>query len=530
MGDSLKRLAGNKLKQILTKMTDNPVKGVLTGILITILLQSSSGSTSIVVALISAGLLTLPQGIAVIIGANIGKTITSLIIGLNVGNYSLIFIGIGLLIYLFIKREKLKSIGLILFGFGLIFFGLELMSSPMKIVVETDFFKQLVSTINNVPIIGLGIGTLITIIVQSSAATIGIMQKLYVSGATSLTLNAILPVVIGANIGTTITTIIASINLNKNAKRATIIHVMFNLIGAIVFMILLHPYIGLMQAIENGLFGGSFNATTIALAHVVFNVVTAIIFIPFINLLVKLIYKVIKPSESELMMSSIDRLKIDSLEKSPTFALENSHEVLIDLFDIVKNMYNIVSTYIFTNTNSYDEIVQLEETTDNYDNALHDYIAKLSTLNLTSSESKDQSIQYDTSRDLERIADHLNNLAGFMKERYENNYSFFEKSSNNLKNYLKLVGESLDNSYIAFKNYDHDSAMNVQKLEIVIDELEKTYRKDEVSINNDKLSDYYYIDILSNLERIADHCHNISDNILLNGLHTLYNKEKQITE
>ncbi|MDE7161686.1 MAG: Na/Pi symporter, partial [Anaeroplasmataceae bacterium] len=288
MGDSLKAVAGNKLKSIIEKTTNTPIKGVLGGTVVTAVIQSSSGTTALTVGLVRAGLMTFPQAIGVILGANIGATITSFFIGLNIEKYALLFVGIGALMIFFIKHEKGSEIGKIIFGFGMLFFGLDTMGNALNDILKAyeNQSYQLFTFISDYPILGLIIGTALTALVQSSSAIIGILQTLYSQGFIGMF--GAIPIMLGCNIGTTITACVACIGGGVQAKRTAFVHVMFNVIGAILFMALLWPFSQLMEIIEGSMLSGlgPKPKMSIAVAHLIFNFITTFIMFFLIKFLV----------------------------------------------------------------------------------------------------------------------------------------------------------------------------------------------------------------------------------------------------
>lgn len=531
MGDALKGLAGNRLRTIIEKSTNKVWKGILVGFVLTAIIQSSSGLTAIVISLIAAGLMTLPQAIPVIMGANIGTTVTSILVGFDIGGISLIFVTIGVIIVFFIKQKKMHYMGLAILGFGLLFFGLDTMDKGLKVIVDNPSFTDIVKTLDN-PALGILAGVVITAIVQSSSALIAIAQQIYAtplaSGAHSISLIATISIIIGSNIGTTVTALLSSLSSSRNAKRAALAHLLFNITGCIIFVILLYPFTNLMQMMEDNIPYFKHNpAHVIAVVHIVFNIVTTFVLCWFVKLLVKIVEKIIPLTESERLIKGVDKLEVSLIEQAPVFAIANAKKVTIDMFQIVLQMFDDTKKYINGNDNKlFNRINNLEDVTDNYDNKLHDYLVQVSSSTLSFVAIHEQAICFDTIRDLERIADHLLNLAEFMEERYSNNYVFQEETLNMLNHLLELLTSMINDAYVSFKNNDKKSARRVRATEPQIDELEKKYRKAEVSIltsgvTNILNADLHFVDILANLERIGDHCNNIADNILFESLHDI---------
>lgn len=531
MGDALKGLAGNRLRTIIEKSTNKVWKGILVGFVLTAIIQSSSGLTAIVISLIAAGLMTLPQAIPVIMGANIGTTVTSILVGFDIGGISLIFVTIGVIIVFFIKQKKIHYMGLTILGFGLLFFGLDTMDLGLKEIVNNPSFTDVVKTLDN-PALGILAGVVLTAVVQSSSALIAIAQQIYAtplaSGAHSISLIATISIIIGSNIGTTVTALLSSLSSSRNAKRAALAHLLFNITGCIIFVILLYPFSNLMQMMEDNIPYFTKNpAHVIAVVHIIFNVMTTFVLCWFVRLLVKIVERIIPLTESEKLIKGVDKLEPSLIEQAPVLAIANAKKVTIDMFQIVLQMFDDTKKYINGNDNKlFNRINNLEDVTDNYDNKLHDYLVKVSSSTLSFVAIHEQAICFDTIRDLERIADHLLNLAEFMEERYSNNYIFQDETLNMLNHLLELLTAMINDAYVSFKNNDKKSARRVRATEPQIDELEKKYRKAEVSIltsgvTNILNADLHFVDILANLERIGDHCNNIADNILFESLHDI---------
>ena len=531
MGDALKGLAGNRLRTIIEKSTNKVWKGILVGFVLTAIIQSSSGLTAIVISLIAAGLMTLPQAIPVIMGANIGTTVTSILVGFDIGGISLIFVTIGVIIVFFLKQKKIHYMGLTILGFGLLFFGLDTMDLGLKEIVNNPSFTDIVKTLDN-PALGILAGVVLTAVVQSSSALIAIAQQIYAtplaSGAHRISLIATISIIIGSNIGTTVTALLSSLSSSRNAKRAALAHLLFNITGCIIFVILLYPFSNLMQMMEDNIPYFTKNpAHVIAVVHIIFNVMTTFVLCWFVRLLVKIVERIIPLTESEKLIKGVDKLEPSLIEQAPVLAIANAKKVTIDMFQIVLQMFDDTKKYINGNDNKlFNRINNLEDVTDNYDNKLHDYLVKVSSSTLSFVAIHEQAICFDTIRDLERIADHLLNLAEFMEERYSNNYIFQDETLNMLNHLLELLTAMINDAYVSFKNNDKKSARRVRATEPQIDELEKKYRKAEVSIltsgvTNILNADLHFVDILANLERIGDHCNNIADNILFESLHDI---------
>ena len=361
MGDSLKEIAGDRLKVIIEKTTNTPIKGILVGALVTAIIQSSSGTTALTVGLVRAGLLSFPQAVGIIMGANIGTTVTAFIVGLNIGAAALWFVGIGAVLIFFFSKPKIQQLGKIILGFGLLFFGLETMGDSLKELLKvyetqtTALFTWLAKS----PIgwiMGLFVGTGVTAVVQSSSATISIVQKLY--GQASIPLMGALPILLGCNIGTTVTAMFACVGVGTQAKRTSFVHAVFNIFGAVLFMILLVPYTALVQMIENTILGpiGADPSMTLAFAHIIFNLVTTFILYFLINKIVALAIKLIKDTDKDVEDKILEELLDYSLiNRSSVLALSFVKTAINHMSELVNRFIHISTEYSFTKNDEYLE-------------------------------------------------------------------------------------------------------------------------------------------------------------------------------
>lgn len=515
MSDSLKSLAGSKLKMLIKKTTNTTFKAILVGILITFVIQSSSATTVIVVGLISAGLMTLSQGIGVMLGANIGTTITAFIIGLNVSDYALPIIFIGSFLCVFINLQKWNLSGSVILGFGLLFLGLEFMGTGLKGLVNYPFFTKMITILSENWFLGILTGTFLTALIQSSSAFIGILQKLFATGV--IPLAAAIPVLFGSNIGTTITALIASLSGSREAKQAAIGNLIFKIIGTIIFTILLIPVTKLFTLLQDKVFGES-NMLTLAFVHLLFNVVTTFILYFFVNKLIIVIKKII-PDETKGGNEYISArfLNEDLLEASPVLALESARLSIIDMSKVAVKMITCASNYLNENNEDYyNTCIDLEEQMDVYNHLIHDYLMQLHSEHLNTKESINQAIYIDTIRDLERIGDHSVNLVEFFQDRYKMGVVTDGETLENLNYYFSKILDQVNSSAIAFEKSDKKIAFKIINVEEEVDTLERKYRKAQLnSINRlEILNDIHYVDILSNLERVSDHCCNIAENVI----------------
>ncbi|XMB71615.1 Na/Pi cotransporter family protein [Mycoplasmatota bacterium WC30] len=517
MSDSLKKIAGSRLKLILEKTTNTPFKGILVGILITAIIQSSSATSALVVGLVRAGLMTLPQAVGVIFGANIGTTFTSVLISLDIASYAMpiMFLGSGLIF--FFNSKKVKNYGRTILGFGMLFFGLETMGDALKQLSQLDAFTNLINSVTNYPILGVLVGATSTALIQSSSATIGILQQLFENGGVPL-IGAI-AIVLGSNIGTTVTSIIASIGGSAAAKRTAGIHVLFNFLGTAIFFILINPYTKLINFLGSNLIKGDYltDKFTISLAHMIFNVLTVFVLYFFIKKMVWLATKLI-PSKGEI---AVDEIILDEtlLKESPDLALINVKDAITNMGNVAKGMFEFTYNYAFTKDIKEQEMaVQCEELLDTMDDKIHNYLVAIGGKDLLNPQIQLVAKDIDTITDIERIGDHLDNLLEFFEVRHDKKMILHEKAKKELEEIFGLVRESLDQSINAFINMDKELALVVNMREDKIDKLTKKYRKHHIQRINDKTCEEteagYYADILSNLERIGDHCNNMALNVL----------------
>ncbi|MCM1557286.1 MAG: Na/Pi cotransporter family protein [Anaeroplasma bactoclasticum] len=533
MGDSLKVIAGDKLKTIIEKTTNTPIKGILVGTLVTAIIQSSSGTTALTVGLVRAGLMSFPQAIGVILGANIGATITSFFIGLNIESYSLIFVGVGALMIFFIKNEKGSEIGKVIFGFGMLFFGLKTMGDALDTILMAYEAEatQLFKFISDQPILGLFIGTALTALVQSSSAIIGILQTLYQQGF--IVVFGAIPIMLGCNIGTTITACIAGIGGGVQAKRTAFVHVMFNVVGAVLFLALLWPFSKLIEMIETSMLSGlgPHPKMTIAIAHLLFNFVTTFIMFFLIKVMVKFTEKLFKdkPNEQQTILDSL--LDYSLIEKSPGFSLTFAKKSIDYMCKCVTEYVNMAKDYSFDSKLSYgDKPRELEETIDELDKRIHDYLIKLTLSDLSKSNSHLLSAYLDSIKDLERIGDHCTNLFEFFDDRYSTNKELSEDGKQDLEQLYGTVIQMLNTTFEAFYGWDKTKALEVNALEDQVDKLEAFFHQRHVHRIDSGACSYlnadHYVEILSNLERMGDHLENISECILNTAHHATVEENK----
>lgn len=515
VGKALKDLSGSKLKKIIEKSTNTPIKGILIGFIVTAIIQSSSGTTSLVVALVAANLMALSQATWVIIGANIGTAITSVLIGLNITDLALPILGIGAILAFIFPQRKIKLLGETFVGFGMLFFGLQLMGDGVKPIMETQFAIKLFTTLSDVPILGMLVGLAVTIVIQSSSASIGILQTLYGTGSTSL--SAALPIMIGCCIGTTITALIASIAANKQAKRAAMFHVVYNIFGAIIFMILINPFTQLTSLVETNILMKMHadKMMTIAFADIFYKIISALILVWFNKYFVKLTYLIIKGDERNDLIKNLEETNI----KDSAFSLQLSFKAIEYMCGLVWVMFENTKKFSFEkDMKLYNRCLKIEEKVDEVDVKIHDYLIKVAQNNLDKSQSYELAKHMDTIRDLERISDHCMNLLECFLLRYDNNEVYSSNGKLELEDIFSKVEKMVKGSIEAFKNTNKDIAQSILLIEDEVDDAEEKYRKNHLlrmynGICKATMANNFS-DILSNLERIGDHSTNIAEKII----------------
>lgn len=514
MGEGLQKSAGDRLRDILDKFTSNPFLGVLAGIIVTILIQSSSGTTVLTVGLVNAGFMTLRQAIGVIMGANIGTTVTAFIIGIDIGEYALPIIAAGCFLLFFFKNQKVNAIGQAVFGFGALFFGLGLMSSGMKPLRSLEVFHELTVDMSTNPILGVAIGTVFTLIVQSSSATIGILQGLFSEGAISL--KAAIPVLFGDNIGTTITAIIASLGASVAAKRAAYTHVIFNMVGATVFILLLDLFTKYVLYLQS-----QFNLNpemTIAFAHGSFNIVNTIIQLPFVAVLAWIVTKLI-PGEDVTVEYKPKHLDPIFIQQSSTLALSQAKQEIIRMGEYAYKGLEETSFYLTTHQQKYSEMaMQIEGALNNLDRKITNYLISISSSTMSEAESAKHTALMDSVRDIERIGDHFENIIELIDYKISNKIHLTDSAYEDLNNMFDLTILTVKQAVKALEMMDREEALIVVQKEDQIDKMERSYRKKHIiRVNEGRCTGsagIVFVDIISNLERIGDHAVNIAEEVL----------------
>lgn len=538
MGQALERKAGNKLKDLLAKMTNSKFKGFLTGLVITAVIQSSSATTVMVVGFVNSGLMTLRQAINVIMGANIGTTITSWILSLGDIDGSSILITllkptsftpilalVGIIFYMFLKDDSKKDIGSILLGFATLMFGMDTMSNAVSGLANVPGFANLFILFTN-PLLGVLVGAVLTAIIQSSSASVGILQALSSTG--QVTYGAAIPIIMGQNIGTCVTCLLSSIGTNKNARRAAVVHLLFNTIGTVVILTL---FCIIKTFVYIPLLSEQASMFEIALTHSIFNVLCVMILLPMSALLEKLALRIIPDDKIKEKYDELDT----RLFVTPTLALAQAKSSLSDMADTSRKAITMALKSVNNYSDKlYEDILKQEDKNDRYEDKIGTYLVDLSSKNtLSESESKEVSKMLKIIGDLERIADHAINIGQASRELRDKNLSLSEDAIKEMDNMLNAVKECVDLSLLAFEKDDLAIALKVPPLEEVIDELKAKLRANHIDrVKRRQCSieaGFIWSDLLTNLERVGDHCNNIATEIIddLNYDNRYFHKTKR---
>ncbi|MGI6712830.1 MAG: Na/Pi cotransporter family protein [Bacillota bacterium] len=507
MGDGLQKTAGNKMRRILEVLTSIPIVGVLVGALVTGIIQSSSATTVMVVGFVNAGLMTLKQAISVIMGANIGTTMTAQLIAFKLTDYYFPIIALGFALNFLSKKKSIKYLGQVLLGFGLLLLGLDVMGSSMEPLREYQGFRDFMTKFGTYKLLGVAVGMVMTMLIQSSSATIGILIAMSTQGL--LDLDAALPILLGDNIGTCITAVFACIGTKITAKRAAVSHVLFNIIGSIIFLALMPYYKSLVLLVSPA---GDV-ARQIANAHTSFNLLNTIIFLPLISLLANVVTKIV-PGEEKVTRKGPIYLDQRMLN-SPSIAISLANKEVIRMGELASdNLDNAMK--IFTNRNKklLKEVYEMEDLIDNLENDITEYLAKISQVGLTESISTFHTGLLHAVNDIERVGDHAHNIAHLAEISIEEEVHFSPVAVRELKNMHKFVLDTFKLSVQALSDGDMTLADKVLENEVKIDEMEKFLRKSHIGRLNEGQcvphSGVIFLDIISNLERVGDHSTNIA--------------------
>ncbi|WP_373104893.1 Na/Pi cotransporter family protein [Gemella morbillorum] len=510
MGDGLQLIAGDKMRYVLDKYTSKPLMAVLAGIIVTILIQSSTGTIVITISLVGAGLLKTKQAIAIVMGSNIGTTLTSFIIGFNISKYSLPLIFIGAAFLFFTRAKLINNIGRVIFGFGGIFYALKMMSTAMGPMRDMAWFQNILVHIDDSAWVGVGVGTLLTVLIQSSAATIAILQNLYADAA--LNLNGALPVLFGDNIGTAITTAaLAMVGSNIAAKRVAASHVLFNVIGTIICLIALVPYTAFVSYLETTF--GLNPKMTIATAHGTFNILNTVLQFPFIWLLVIVVTRLI-PGEDEQIKYSTQYLDKSLISSAPAVALGQVQKEFIEMLILSKKSLRNSVEYFMTRDESLNEKGETyEEAINNFDEQMTDYLTLLFREKLSPKEGQAASILLDGTRDIERIGDHARDIVTSVNYQIKKKLKFSDDAKAEVQEMYELCNDiilktikSLEENNIAIAGAALAACENIYVLE-------KSARKK----HTDRMKDgdceisagVVYMDLIQHFTRVCEHARNI---------------------
>ena len=521
MGKALERQAGGKLQTILAKMSSNVFKGFLLGLGVTAVIQSSSATTVMVVGFVNSGIMTLKQAVGVIMGSNIGTTVTAWILSLSSleGDSILIkifkpstlapLIGIiGIILYMG-KSEKKKGIGTIMLGFMALMTGMDIMSSSMAFLKSEAWFADLMISFTN-PAVGILFGAILTAIIQSSSASIGILQGLCVTGA--VTYGAAIPIILGQNIGTCITAIMGAIGANRNARRTAMVHLLFNVVGAVMFSAIFY---GLGLFIEWNFLGDSVQAWDISVIHTGFNLVATAVLIPMNGLLVKLAYLLVpevkEPEKNELLDTR--------LLATPAVAVQRAHEVAGQMAaDAAMAMHLAMGLTKKFDAGIMEQVVELEDKTDRFEDALGTYLVKLSGMNLSVSDNRILNTLLYSASDIERIGDHALAVARAAQEIEEKKIEFSKQAKGELAVLEQAVLDIVDRTVAAYGSFDLEQAIKIEPQEQVVDALVREVKSRHVRRLRDGLCtvEYGFVleDLLTACERTADHCSNVAVEML----------------
>lgn len=515
MGESLEKVAGSKMKKIIELLTKNIFMGVLLGAVVTAVIQSSSATTVMVVGFVNAGLMGLPQAVGVIMGANIGTTVTAQIVSFDLTGMAPLALGIGILLYLFAGNEKYKQVGEVFIGFGLLFTGMESMKLAVSPLAEYKGFTDLLSTFGRYPILGLLLGFGITAIIQSSSATMGMLVVLASQGLVPL--SSALPILYGQNIGTCVTSLISSIGANKNAKRAAMIHLIFNILGTIIFLILLN---GIVVKFVVSLDPGNV-ARQIANVHTIFNIVSTILLLPCNKLIVKLAMRIVPDKEDELEEDESRVIKYidDRMIQTPPIALASTIKEVARMGEKARDSVDYAMEGILeASSEGIERCFKQEKSINQLQKTILNYLLKLSKAPLSEEDRETVDTLFNTVNDIERIGDHAENLAEIAQSAIDGQVYFSEQGQNEISDMYNKVIASYSYALEAMVTSDVNLACKVIKMEEQVDIMEESCRVNHMRRLNNNLcsidNGIIYFEILANLERISDHAANIAEKVI----------------
>ncbi|MDD3184040.1 MAG: Na/Pi cotransporter family protein [Anaerostipes sp.] len=526
MADGLQKAAGNKMRELLGYLTNNRFLGVLVGALVTAIIQSSSATTVMVVGFVNAGIMNLTQAAGVIMGANVGTTITAWLVSANDWAGALkpeffapFVLGIGAFIVTFVKKESLKQKAEIAVGFGVLFIGLSFMSSAIGVYKDAPFFQNAFRVLGNNPVLGIVVGAVVTAIIQSSSASVGILQTLAAKGIVNW--RSAIFITLGQNIGTCITAILSSAGANKTAKRAATIHLLFNIMGAVIYGVIMTIFF----SVFNDLATQHISSTQISIFHSIFNVSVTIILFPFANLLVKISGLIIHEDEEEEDDEDVEEMVLRHLDprilETPSFAVENAVKEVVRMGDIVlKNMRRITkeATRDKPSEKQIAKVFHDEEVINHLETMITEYLVKISHLPLTEKQSKIVNDLYYTITDIERAGDHVENIAEFMQNKTEKNLQYSEEARKEMGQVRAATLKTFNEAIRAIEADDPELAKQARASETEMDQLEKTVRKKHIKRLGEETcvpeAGVIFLDVLTSLERISDHADNIAGYVI----------------
>lgn len=512
MGDGLENAAGNKLKNILEKVTSNKFIGVLVGAVVTAVIQSSSATTVMVVSFVNAGLMTLSQATGVIMGACIGTTITAQMVSLDLDKIAPLFIGVGAIALLSVKKKKSKDLASIALGFGILFLGMSTMSGAMGPLTESDAFKNVIEIMGSNRILGVLAGLGMTAIVQSSSATTGMLVALATTG--SIDIYIALPIILGCNIGTCITALLASASGNKKAKKAAIIHLLFKVIGVLVVLPFLKYLAIIVQKINP-----TDVARQVANAHTIFNVTMTLVLLPFSEYLVKVVNSVMPDDEDDDVEIEGALYLDNNLLETPVVAIGQAYKETVRMAEISKrNVEDAMDALLNDNTEKIKEVYKREKVINNLEREITSYLVSLSSHELPERDSKILSATFNVINDIERIGDHAKNIVDIAGEKASEDVSFGTVATKEIESMYKKTLEALTLAIESYKHEDVQSAKRIVVIEEKIDMYEKELRENNIKRLNEKAcnatSSTMFLDLITDLERIGDHSSNIAEAIM----------------
>ena len=528
MSDALQKAAGDKMKKVLGFLTRNPIMGALAGMLVTAVLQSSSATTVMVIGFVSAGLMSLPQAISVIFGANIGTTMTAQLMAFKISNYIYPIIFVGFMLYFLGKKEKFKNIGMVIFSFGLLFEGIEIMGSVMKPLANSAVFINLMGKVADIPILGVGLGMIMTLVVQSSSATIAVLQN-FASQAgpdgvhSVIGLAGAIPILLGDNIGTTITALLASIGQSKNAKRTAIAHSIFNISGSVVFLFLIPWFSRFVQYISPKGDEIAIISRQIANAHTTFNVVCTLVWLPLIPVMVKIVTFLIRGEDKKLKPIYEPKYLDENVIEQPVAAMYMVSKELNRLAGFTTEMLLSLKSTIMNNRSedSQQKFTEKLQSVDYLQDRISEYITKMfSSGNLTENQSEKIAGLLFVSNNIQRVSDRCRDIDSIYENVTASGLSFSEDAAKELDNCLSIIENLLSKAINAIRKGDQAEAEQVLKSKNKIRKAEKKFSKAHLSRVKNKVCNpamtVYYSGILDNIDRIAENCASIAEEALDN--------------